>query len=89
MKCTIKKIELFIAIQTAHLSHLQSLHIRILLAVTDFFSVAYLISFLPVVSACFPFVSDSCSYPSFHLCLPLYLSFLVVNHLIAAKGARS
>ena len=37
----------------------------------------------------FSSVSDSCSYPSCRLCLPLCTSFPVINHFTAPKGASS
>jgi hypothetical protein len=36
-----------------------------------------------------PSVSDSCSYPSCRLCLPLCASFPVVKHLLAVRGAAA
>jgi len=60
-----------------------------LLPFTGFFSVAYLTSFLLFVPVYFSSVSDSCSYPSCHLCLPLLHPFMLSIIILAAKGATS
>lgn len=54
--------------------------IEVIYTVTGFFSVAYLTSFLSFVPVYFSFVSDSCSYPFCRLCLPLCISFPLLEH---------
>ena len=56
-----------------------SSRVLILIPVTGFLVVADPASFLPLVHVFLSSVSVSCSYPSCHLCLPLYVSFLVVS----------
>jgi len=52
------------------------------LRITEFFLVAWQVSFLLFVPVCFSSVSDSYFYPFSRLCLPFYISFLSVSYII-------
>jgi hypothetical protein len=63
--------------------------VRILIPLTECFSVAYPASFLPFAPVCLSSVSDPCSYPFSRLCLPLCDSFPFSIYRLAVRGAAA